>query len=317
MSNDHQHADHGHDHGHAHAHGHSHAPANFDTAFAVGVGLNLTFVIAETIYGFQANSLALLADAAHNLSDVAGLLLAWGASWLGRKKPTARRSYGYRSASILAALINAALLLLAVGGILLESARRFMAPEPITGSTVIWVALLGIAINGATALLFMRGRKSDLNIRGAFLHMTADAVVSLGVVIATLAGQATGWLWLDPATGLAIALVILYGTWGLGRDSFNLAFDATPEGIDPEAVKKHLEQLPGVTEVHDLHIWAMSTTETALTAHLVRPGSGLDDAFIADVCSRMEKRFSIRHTTLQIEAGDPAHPCHLAPAEVV
>lgn len=317
MSKDHQHADHGHDDGHAHGHGHSHAPANFDTAFAVGAGLNLTFVIAETIYGFQANSLALLADAAHNLSDVAGLLLAWGASWLGRRKPTARRSYGYRSASILAALINAALLLLAVGGILLESARRFMAPEPIAGSTVIWVALLGIAINGVTALLFMRGRKSDLNIRGAFLHMTADAVVSLGVVIATLAGQATGWLWLDPVTGLAIALVILYGTWGLGRDSFNLAFDATPEGIDPEAVKKHLEQLPGVTEVHDLHIWPMSTTETALTAHLVRPGSGLDDAFIANVCSQMEKRFSIHHTTLQIEAGDPAHPCHLAPAEVV
>ena len=321
MPADHRHADHGHSHGHdhshGHSHGHSHAPQSYDRAFAIGVGLNLGFVVAEVIFGFAANSLALLADAAHNLSDVAGLVLAWGAAWLGRRAPTSRRSYGFRRASILAALMNAALLLVGVGGILLESARRFEAPEPIAGMTVIWVASVGIIINGATALLFMRGRHGDLNIRGAFLRMVADAGVSLGVVLATLAERATGWLWLDPATGIAIALVILYSTWGLGRDSVNLAFDAAPAGIDPEAVKRHLESLPGVIEVHDLHIWAMSTTETALTAHLVRPGAALDDAFITEAARQLEKRFAIHHATLQIESGDPAHPCRLAPAEVV
>jgi cobalt-zinc-cadmium efflux system protein len=317
MPDEHQHADHGHPHAHSHGHDHSQAPANYDQAFAIGIGLNLAFVVAEVIFGFAANSLALLADAAHNLSDVAGLVLAWGAAWLGRRRPTSRRSYGFGRASILAALINAALLLVGVGGILVESVRRFDAPEQIAGMTVIWVASIGILINGGTALLFMRGRHSDLNIRGAFLHMAADAGVSLGVVLATLAERATGWLWLDPATGIAIALVILYGTWGLGRDSVNLAFDAAPAGIDPDAVKRHLEALPGVVEVHDLHIWAMSTTETALTAHLVRPGAALDDAFIADAARDLAKRFSIRHATLQVECGDPAHPCHLAPAEVV
>lgn len=281
------------------------------------MGLNLAFVAVETVYGFAANSLALLADAAHNLSDVAGLVLAWGAAWLGRRKPTSRRSYGYRRASIMAALINAALLLVAVGGILLESIRRLQTPEPIAGTTVILVAAIGIVINGLTAMMFMRGRHSDLNIRGAYLHMASDAAVSFGVVVSTLAMQATGWLWLDPATGVAIALVILWSTWGLGRDSFDLAFDATPSGIDPEAVRQHLAGLPGVVEVHDLHIWAMSTTETALTAHLVRPSATLDDAFIAEAARQLEKRFAIHHATLQVEAGDPTHPCRLAPAEVV
>lgn len=309
---------HGHDHhGYSHGHSHSHGPANYDRAFAIGVGLNLAFVVVETVYGFAANSLALLADAAHNLSDVAGLVLAWGAAWLGRRRPTSRRSYGFRRASIMAALVNAALLLVAVGGILLESVRRLQTPEPIAGTTVILVAAVGIVINGATAMLFMRGRHSDLNIRGAYLHMASDAAVSFGVVVATLTMQATGWLWLDPATGIAIALVILWGTWGLGRDSFDLAFDATPAGIDPEAVKKHLVGLPGVVEVHDLHIWAMSTTETALTAHLVRPSAILDDSFIAEAARQLEERFAIHHATLQVEAGDPAHPCRLAPAEVV
>jgi cobalt-zinc-cadmium efflux system protein len=317
MPADHQPLDNSHRSADSHGHDHSHAPASYDRAFAIGVGLNLGFVVAEVIFGFAANSLALLADAAHNLSDVAGLVLAWGAAWLGRRKPTSRRSYGYRRASILAALINAALLLVGVGGILLESVRRFGAPEPVAGMTVIWVASIGILINGGTALLFMRGRERDLNIRGAFLHMAADAGVSLGVVLATLAERATGWLWLDPATGVAIALAILYSTWGLGRDSLNLAFDAAPAGIDPEAVKRHLESLPGVVEVHDLHIWAMSTTETALTAHLVRPGAALDDAFIADAARQLTNRFAIHHATLQVELGDPAHPCHLAPAEVV
>jgi cobalt-zinc-cadmium efflux system protein len=312
--------DHRHNHqrgGHAHSHGHSHAAADYNRAFAVGIGLNLAFVVAEAGFGFWVNSLALLADAAHNLSDVAGLILAWGAAWLGQRRPTARRTYGFRRASILAAVANATLLLVAVGGILLESVQRFRAPEPIAGSTVIWVATAGIVINGVTALMFMRGSQSDLNIRGAFLHLAGDAAVSLGVVIAALIAQRTGWLWLDPATGIMISLVILYSAWGLGRDSFNLAFDATPRGIDPDAVKTYLGGLPGVVDVHDLHIWAMSTTETALTAHLVRPGASLDDALIFVACAELEKRFGIRHATLQIEAGDAAHPCRLAPAEVV
>jgi cobalt-zinc-cadmium efflux system protein len=311
MDHDHSHAD------HHHGHGHSHAVGSYDGAFAVGIALNSAFVVAEVFFGFRANSLALLADAAHNLSDVAGLGLAWGAAWLGRRKPTPRRSCGFRRASIMAALANATLLLVAVGGILLESVNRLRLPEPIAGNTVIWVAAVGVAINGATALLFMRGRHGDLNIRGAFLHMASDAAVSLGVVLSALVGQATGWLWLDPIAGLAIAAVILMGTWSLGRDSFNLAFDATPSGIDPDAVSRHLAGLPGVVEVHDLHIWAMSTTETALTAHLVRPDAALDDAFLSEVCAHMHKQFGIHHTTLQVETGDPAHPCRLAPAEVV
>jgi cobalt-zinc-cadmium efflux system protein len=310
------HAD-GPEHGHAHGHGHSHGPANYNLAFAVGIGLNLAFVCAETAFGFLVNSLALLADAAHNLSDVAGLVLAWGAAWLAQRRPTARRTYGFRRASILAAVANATLLMVAVGGILVESIQRLNTPEPIAGATVMWVAGVGIFINGATALMFMRGRENDLNIRGAFLHLAGDAAVSLGVVIAALIGQRTGWLWLDPVTGIAISLVILYSAWGLGRDSFNLAFDATPPNIDPAAVKSYLDGLPGVVDVHDLHIWAMSTTETALTVHLVRPGAGLDDALIARAGVALRKRFGIQHATLQIEAGDPAHPCHLAPADVV
>ena len=314
---DHKHDDHHHGDGHGHAHGHAHGPANYNAAFAIGIGLNLAFVGAETVFGFLVNSLALLADAAHNLSDVAGLVLAWGAAWLAQRIPTARRTYGFRRASILAAVANATLLMVAVGGILVESLQRLRDPEPVPGATVMWVAALGIVINGATAMMFMRGREHDLNIRGAFLHLAGDAAVSLGVVIAALIAQRTGWRWLDPATGIAISLVILYSAWGLGRDSFNLAFDATPEGIDPAAVRAYLAGLPGVIDVHDLHIWAMSTTETALTAHLVRPGTGLDDALIAHTCVELRERFAIHHTTLQLEAGDPAHPCSLAPADVV
>lgn len=315
----HDHKDHGHGHGHAHSHGHghSHGPANYNTAFAVGIGLNLVFVVAEATFGFMVNSLALVADAAHNLSDVAGLVLAWGGAWLAQRRPTARRTYGFRRASILAAVANATLLMVAVGGILVESVQRFRFPEPVASNTVIWVATLGIVINGVTALMFMRGRENDINIRGAFLHLAGDAAVSLGVVISALIAQATGWLWVDPATGIGISLAILYSAWGLGRDSFNLAFDMTPPGIDPDAVKGYLGSLPGVVDVHDLHIWPMSTTETALTAHLVRPGAGVDDALLARAGSELETKFGIQHATLQIEAGDPAHPCRLAPADVV
>lgn len=310
--------DHAHDHGGAHAgHGHSHGPANYSWAFAIGITLNFGFVVVEATYGVLANSLALLADAGHNLGDVLGLVLAWTAAVLARRRPTARHTYGLRRGSILASLTNAALLLVAVGGIVWEAIQRLGKPEPVVETTVIWVAAVGILINTATALMFMKGRKDDLNIKGAFLHMAADAAVSLGVVIAAVAIMLTGWIWLDPVVSLAIALVITIGTWSLLRDSLNLALDAVPENIDRQAVESYLAGLPGVVEVHDLHIWAMSTTEVALTAHLVRPGAELDDSLLARACKDVHERFSINHATFQIETGDPAHPCRLASAEVV
>jgi len=313
----HDHASHhGHDHGHGH-HSHSHAPANFDRAFAIGVALNMGFVIVEAVYGVLANSLALLADAGHNLGDVLGLLMAWGASVLVKRRPTARHTYGMKRSSILASLFNAVLLLVAVGMIVWEAVQRLARPEPVAETTVIWVAAIGIAINTATALLFLRGGKDDINIRGAFLHMAADAAVSLGVVIAAFAVMATGWLWLDPAVSLVIALVITWGTWSLLSASVNLALDAVPANIDPGRIDAYFRGLPGVTEVHDLHIWAMSTTEVALTVHLVRPGAGLDDGLLGRACQDMQETFGIGHVTVQIEAGDPDHACRLAPAEVV
>jgi cobalt-zinc-cadmium efflux system protein len=302
---------------HHHDDGHSHAPTRFDTAFAVGVGLNIVIVCAELGFGYLANSLALMADAAHNFSDVIGLLLAWGATWLARRLPSSGRTYGYRRASILAALGNAGLLLIATGGIVVEALRRLANPQPIETSTVILVATLGIVINGIVALMFMRGRHHDLNIQGAFLHMAGDAAISLGVVIAAFLIMRTGWLWLDPAISLGIALAVLLTGWGLARDSANLALDAVPEGIEAVAVEAYLRGLPGVAEVHDLHIWAMSTTETALTAHLVRPDAAPDDQFLMQACEQLQHRFRIHHATLQIETGDKAHPCRLAPADVV
>lgn len=315
---DHDHAGHDHDHGHSHGgHAHSHAPASFDRAFLIGITLNTGFVIAEAAYGFIANSLALLADAGHNLSDVLGLLLAWAAASLAKRRPSARFTYGMKRTPILASLANAMLLLVASGAIVLEAVRRFSDPAPVAEATVIWVALVGIVINGVTALGFMAGRKNDLNIRGAFLHMVADAVVSLGVVVSGLVMLYTGWLWLDPAVSIVIALVIVAGTWSLLTESVSLSLDAVPARIDRQAIETYLNRLPGVTEVHDLHIWAMSTTEVALTAHLVRPGAALDDGLLAQACSDLSTRFGIGHATLQIESGDPAHPCILAPSEVV
>ncbi|AYV45522.1 cation transporter [Caulobacter flavus] len=326
---DHDHHDHDHDHGHEHGghahghghhhhvhghghHGHSHAPADFGRAFAIGTALNLAFVAAEAAAGFFTGSLALLADAGHNLSDVLGLLLAWGASVLAKRAPTGRRTYGLRKGTILASLTNAALLLVAVGAIAWEAVRRFADPQPVETGPVMIVAAIGIAINTATALMFMKGSKDDLNVRGAFLHMAADAAVSAGVVVAALAMWATGWLWLDPVVSLAIVVVIVLGTWGLLRDSLDLALDAAPRGIDPKAVADWLAAQPGVAEVHDLHIWAMSTTETAMTAHLVRPDEADHDQFLHDVCGQLAKRFNIGHSTLQIERGGQAHPCALA-----
>ena len=307
-----------HDHHHGHNHGgHNHGPASYGRAFLIGILLNGGFVVVETVYGFLANSLALLADAGHNLGDVLSLALAWGAASLVKRLPSARYTYGMKRTSILAALVNAMLLLVASGAIVLEAVRRLGEPEPVAGTTVIWVALAGIVINGATALGFMAGRKQDLNIRGAFLHMAADALVSLGVVLGGLLMLIFGWPWIDPLVSAAIAVVIVLGTWALLRHSINLALDAVPANIDRAAIERYLQGLAGVSEVHDLHIWAMSTTEVALTAHLVRPGAGLDDALLADACRELSRRFGIGHATLQVEAGDPAHPCTLAPADVV
>jgi cobalt-zinc-cadmium efflux system protein len=311
MAHQHHHHDHSHAHGHA---GHSHAPDSFGFAFAVGVALNTAFVVAELVFGYAANSLALISDAVHNFSDVIALLLAWAAGWLARKQPTEQHTYGYRRASILAALANAGLLLVAVGGIAVEAINRIAEPAAVAGATVIVVAALGIVVNGATALLFMRGRHGDLNIRGAFLHMAADAAVSLGVVAAAVVMMLTGWQWVDPAISLGIAAIVLASGWGLARDSVNLALDGVPKGIELSGVRDYLGGLEGVTEVHDLHIWAMSTNETALTAHLVRPG-GYDDSFLHGVCEQLSHRFRIQHATLQIEAASDV--CRLAPAEVV
>jgi cobalt-zinc-cadmium efflux system protein len=316
MSEHHDH-DHSHAHGHSHAHvraGHSHAPGTFGLAFAIGVGLNTVLVGAELVFGYTANSLALISDAIHNLSDVLALLLAWGAAWLSGRRPTQQHTYGYRRASILAALINAGLLLIGVGGIAVEAVDRLREPAAVSGWTVVIVAAIGILVNGATALLFMRGRDNDLNIRATYLHMAADAGVSLGVVVATLVIMATGWLWVDPAVSLCIAAVVLGSGWGLARDSINLALDGVPRGIDLPDVMDYLARLDGVTGVHDLHIWAMSTNETALTAHLVRP-AGFNDAFLHGVCAELAHRFRIQHATLQIESGSDV--CRLAPAEVV
>jgi cobalt-zinc-cadmium efflux system protein len=296
----------GHDHSPG---GHRHGPARYDRAFAIGIALNLSFVTAEFAFGFLSQSLALIADAGHNLSDVAGLLIAWFAVWLARKPATALRTYGYRRASILAALANAALLIAAVVWIVVESVQRFFDPQPIASMTVIAVAAVGVVINTATALLFMRGREHDINIQGAFLHMAADAAISLGVVAAGIVILYTNWLWLDPAISIAIALVILWSTWSLARDSVNMSLDMVPPNVDREEVERYLASLPGVTNVHHLHIWAMSTTEIALAVHLVRPDASLDDAFLKNACEGLKRSFGIVHATFQIEAGSGARPC--------
>jgi cobalt-zinc-cadmium efflux system protein len=285
---------------------HTHEPAAYDRVFAVGVGLNLAFVVAEAVFGVIAGSTALLADGAHNFGDVLGLLLAWGATYLARRPRSSRRTYGWRSSSILAALLNAILLLVVTGGIAWEAVQRFSVPAPVGGGIIAWVALVGVAVNTTTALLFRRGRTIDVNIRGAYLHMAADAAVSAGVVVAGVAIVATGWVWIDPVVTLVVAAVILAGTWGLLRESVNLALHAVPEGIDPEAVEAYLLTLPGVEAVHDVHIWAMSTTETALTAHLVKADPRDDDAIIADATRVLHDRFGIEHTTLQWERGPDA-----------
>lgn len=295
---------------HAHA-GHSHAPADFGRAFALGVALNTGFVALEAIAGWFTGSLALLADAGHNLSDVAGLLLAWGAAAMAKRKPTATRTYGLGRTTILASLANAILLLIAVGAILWEAAHRFGDPQPIAEWTVAGVAAAGILVNGFTAWLFMAGAKGDLNIRGAYLHMAADAGVSLGVVLAAFVVMATGWLWVDPAISIVIAIVIAWGTWSLLTESTQMALDGVPSGMSHAAVSDWLMAQPGVATVHDLHIWSLSTTEVALTAHLVRPGAALDDVFLTSTASALKLQFGIGHATLQIEQGGNCTDCSL------
>jgi cobalt-zinc-cadmium efflux system protein len=288
---------------------------SFTTAFAIGMTLNLAFVIVEVVFGFFAHSLALIADAGHNLSDVLGLLLAWCAAALSRRAPTERRTYGWKSSSILAALFNAILLLVSVGAIAWEAVRRLGDPPDVAGNTIIWVSALGIVINTVTAVMFFPGRKRDLNIRGAFMHMAADAAVSLGVVIAGWAILATGKRWIDPAVSLVIVAVIVWGTWSLLRDSINLALHGVPGGIEMPAVREYLASLPHVTAVHDLHVWPMSTTETALTAHLVRDVDDCDCALLDRAAKDLRVRFQIHHATLQFETIE--HECSLASQETV
>jgi len=315
-------AGHHHDEGHGHGHqygigGYQHVPANFGKAFAIGIALNLAYVIAEAFYGVVAHSLALLADAGHNLGDVLGLAGAWLASNLGKWQPIGRYTFGLRRFSILAALGNAIVLLVVTGGIAWEGIRRLLDPEPVGGSTIMAVAALGIVVNGVTAFLFMAGRKDDLNIKGAFLHMASDALVALGVVIAGAVILWTGWLWLDPAISLIVSVIIVFGTWGLLRDSMNLALDAVPPGVDRAKVAAFLQKLPGVAAVHDLHIWGMSTTETALTVHLVRPGAAIDDDMLHYASGELREHFGISHATFQVEDGTGAHPCALQSDAVV
>ncbi|MGE0226710.1 MAG: cation diffusion facilitator family transporter [Acetobacteraceae bacterium] len=310
---------HGGGHGHGHGHGgghHHHGPVTHDRAFAIAASVNFAFVIAQIAFGFAANSMALIADAIHNLGDVLSLLLGWGAVWLSRRPPSVRRTYGWGRSSILAALANAVVLLISVGAIGLEAVQRLLHPEPVASGIVMIVAGVGILVNGGTALLFMRNRESDLNIRAQFLHLGGDAAISFAVVLAALAINLTGLQWIDPLASLGVAVVITIATWSLLRESMDLAMDAVPEQISHQAVRDWLTGLPGVTEVHDLHIWGLSTTETALTAHLVYEGEH-SDRRLHDVATGLRQEFGIGHATLQIESDADAALCRLRPNDVV
>ena len=320
----HHHDDHGHNHGHnhgsnhshshghdhAHGHHHHHAPvAGHGFAFALAVALNVAIVVIQAVYGVLAHSTALLADAGHNLSDVLGLLLAWGAAWLATRRPSARYTFGYGSSSILASLANAALLLFACGVIVAEAIDRLMNPAPVAGLAVFVVAAVGMVVNGLSACLFMRGQKEDLNIRGAFLHMAADAGVSAAVAISGLVILYTNWTWLDPLMSLLVVAVVVYGTWGLLRDSVRLALNAVPSGVDVERIRDYLADQPGVEDVHDLHIWALSTTGNALSAHLVMPAGHPGDERLDGIVLALRERFSMQHATLQVDLGTTDHRC--------
>ncbi len=304
------------DHSH-HNHNHSHRVSTYGKAFLISIILNSLFVVIEAGYGFLSHSLALIADAGHNLSDVLGLILAWVATILVKRQPSPRWTFGLRRSSILAAFINAVFLLLVSGGICLEALQRLQSPEPIAGNVVMAIAAIGIVINTISALMFAAGSKDDLNLKGAFLHLLSDALVSVGVVLAGATIVFTGQLWVDPVMSLGICAIIILGTWQLFRESLGLLMDGVPLGIEPTEVTRYLSQLSAVTEVHDLHIWAMSTTENALMAHLVIPTGHPGDRFLAEVSEELEHQFKIHHTNLQIETGDSAYPCAQAPADVL
>lgn len=293
------------------SHEHSHLPVNYNRAFAIGVALNLIFVAVEVGYGVVADSLALITDAGHNLSDVLGLLLAWGASWLATKSATESRTYGFRKVTIMASLISAILLLIALGGIAWEAIGRLFQPRQVAGGIIILVAAIGVVINTFTALLFVSGKDHDSNIKGAFLHMAADAGISLGVVVAGIAIFYTESLWIDPVVSLSIVLVILMGTWGLLRESINQIMDAVPEGVDTTGLQEYLAGLENVRTIHDLHVWPLSTTEIALTVHLVVCDDSLDNDFLRGIQRHLHDRFGIAHSTIQVEREDPANPCVL------
>ena len=293
---------------HAHHH-HPPSPESTSRAFVIGISLNLIYVLVEAWYGWKTGSLALLADAGHNFSDVIGLVLAWAGAAAARLRPDERHTYGWKRASILAAFFNALLLLMAMGALTWEALQRLTVPAPVPGMTLIWVAGVGIVVNTATALLFLRGREHDLNIQGAFLHMAADALVSLGVVVAGVLVLVFGWQWLDPLLSLAIAVVIVVGTWGLFRQSLHLLFDGVPEQIDLAEVRSALEALPGVERVHDLHVWAMGSTEIALTAHLIRPEGPPEDDFYQQASALLNARFHIDHITLQVNRAPSEVAC--------
>jgi cobalt-zinc-cadmium efflux system protein len=306
-SHHHDHSDHSHhDHGHSHAH---HAPKSFNLAFAISVFFNLSFTLAEVFYALYANSMSLLADAAHNFGDVFGLVLAWGANWLLTLPARKRYSYGFKRTTILAALINAVILVATSALITYESIYKLLSLSPVDEKVVIVVAFIGIFINGGTALLFMKGAHEDLNIKGAFLHLMSDALISIGVVISAVVILYTGWLWVDPIVGLMIVGIILWGTWGLLRDSVRLILDAIPHHIDQHGVELFLKALPGVEAVHDLHIWGLSTKEIALTAHLVMPSAQLTDADFEKINSVLKQKFRIDHATIQVEKGSDEFPC--------
>jgi cobalt-zinc-cadmium efflux system protein len=301
-----------HDHGHHHDRGHAHShalPPDPGRALAVGIALNLVFVALEWGFGLWSHSLALLADATHNLGDVLGLVLAWVAARLSRRPPSERFTYGLGASSILAALANGLLLVLVTGGLVWEAVQRWQNPQPIEGSTVIWIALAGVAVNGITAWLLHAGHKHDLNMKGAYLHMLADAAVSVAVAVSGALILATGWLWLDPAMTVVVGIVIVWGSASLLRDSTRMALHAVPHDIDTSEVRAYLEGLSQVASVHDLHIWAMSTTGTALTAHLVCEGPHPGDDFLERATKEIGERFGIRHVTLQVESGNCGKGC--------
>ncbi len=307
---------HAHGPGHTHGHAHAHAKPNTGRAFLIGITLNLAFVVVETVFGLLSHSMALVADAGHNLSDVLGLALSWGALFLARAKPSARRTYGMRGTTILASLGNALVLLFVTGGVAWESVRRISSPEPVAGKTIIVVALVGVVINACSAALFLRDKDSDLNVKSAFMHLASDAVLAFGVAISGAVMIFTSWWWLDPVVSIVLSIVILVGTWSLFKSAVHLALQGVPENIDIDGVRSYLTGLPDVSEVHDLHIWAMSTTEVALTVHLVVPYECCAPTFMKDVAKHLHDTFSIEHATIQLEPPEQA-PCALAPEDCV